>query len=136
MGKILVKMPESSKELPARASKKSFSLFSNKSYLLVGGLGGLGRCISNWMVENGARHLIYLSRSGGLTNDNKRFVQELEQQGCQVLVLAGDVCNLADVKHAASRSQWPIGGVIHLSMVLQVRILCLKLQIPPSSPST
>ncbi len=31
--------------------------------LLVGGLGGLGRAIASWMAEQGARNLIFLSRS-------------------------------------------------------------------------
>ncbi|KAJ6027291.1 uncharacterized protein N7446_004111 [Penicillium canescens] len=119
MGKILVKMPTCSSDLPANPSIKPFSLSSTKAYLLAGGLGGLGRCVSNWMVEQGARHLIFFSRSGGRSDEHKAFVRELQTQGCEVLIVAGDVCNLADVKQAASRSAWPIGGVLQLSMVLR-----------------
>jgi hypothetical protein len=32
-------------------------------YLLVGDIGGLGRAIATWMVENGARHIMFISRS-------------------------------------------------------------------------
>ncbi|TGO19696.1 hypothetical protein BTUL_0003g01530 [Botrytis tulipae] len=37
---------------------------SDASYLLIGCLGGLGRSLTSWMVERGARHLVFLSRSG------------------------------------------------------------------------
>lgn len=122
MGKILIKMPTCPSELPATPSIKEFSLSSNKAYLLAGGLGGLGRCVSNWMVEQGARHLIFLSRSGGRSDEHKAFIRELQAQGCEAIIIAGDVCNLADVKKAASCSAWPIGGVLQLSMVLRVSL--------------
>ena len=44
-----------------RGQPKSLRLHASAAYLLVGGLGGLGRAISVWMVEHGARHLIFLS---------------------------------------------------------------------------
>ena len=51
------------------------------SYLLVGGLGGLGRAVSRWMIERGARYLTYLSRNAGGTDD-EQFVHELNSMGC------------------------------------------------------
>lgn len=36
---------------------------SDAYYALVGRLGGLGRVIATWMVENGARSIIFISRS-------------------------------------------------------------------------
>jgi len=35
-------------------------LRSDASYLLVGDLGGIGRAVASWMVEKGARHLVFL----------------------------------------------------------------------------
>ncbi|KAJ5895501.1 hypothetical protein N7495_007192 [Penicillium taxi] len=119
MGKIVIKMPASYSDLPATPSIKPFSLSSTKAYLLAGGLGGLGRSVSNWMVEQGARHLIFLSRSGNQSEKHTAFVQELEAQGCEVIIVAGDVSDIRDVKKAACCSAWPIGGVLQLSMVLR-----------------
>ena len=34
------------------------------SYVIVGGIGGLGASISRFLVENGARHIVLTSRSG------------------------------------------------------------------------
>jgi D-arabinose 1-dehydrogenase-like Zn-dependent alcohol dehydrogenase len=63
IGKIVVKMPEDPSELESIASKPTPDFRSDRSYLLIGGLGGLGRSVATWMVENGACNLIFLSRS-------------------------------------------------------------------------
>jgi acyl transferase domain-containing protein/aryl carrier-like protein len=36
----------------------------NATYLITGGLGALGLVVARWMVRNGARHLLLLSRGG------------------------------------------------------------------------
>lgn len=43
-------------------SPRELRLDSHGSYLLVGGLGGLGRAISTYLLDHGARSLIYLGR--------------------------------------------------------------------------
>ena len=53
IGKVVVSLPERN-ELPTRAAKEVFKLRPNASYLLVGGLGGLGQAIAVWMAEAGA----------------------------------------------------------------------------------
>lgn len=92
---------------------------SEAAYLLVGGLGGIGRAVSNWMVENGARHLIYLSRSGR-SQSNNAFIEELQAQGCQPVIINGSVSNIGDVERAIAASPKPISGVINLGMVQKV----------------
>jgi NAD(P)-dependent dehydrogenase (short-subunit alcohol dehydrogenase family) len=100
---------------PARIS---FS--EDGAYLLVGGLGGLGRAVAQWMVENGARTLVFLSRTAGVGDNNSKFVYDLELQGCQSLLIQGDVANLADVKRAVTACGKPINGVIHMAMLMKV----------------
>lgn len=121
IGKIVVKMPEDPDELPMARAQRKFALSSEASYLLVGGLGGLGRAVSTWMVENGARHLVYLSRSAGRSSGDKAFFQELEVQGCTITAVAGSVANLDDVERAVAMCSRPIAGVIQMSMVLRDR---------------
>ncbi|PYH80087.1 ketoacyl-synt-domain-containing protein [Aspergillus uvarum CBS 121591] len=120
MGKIVIRMPTVGDGLSTSPAKIPLTLSENKSYLLAGGLGGLGRAVANWLVENGARHLIFLSRSAGLRADHEHFARELERQGCMVEMVSGDVARLQDVKVALSKAAGrAIGGVIQLSMVLQ-----------------
>ncbi|EOD49628.1 putative polyketide synthase protein [Neofusicoccum parvum UCRNP2] len=74
IGKIVVSMPEQPTELEITPTAQKLKLREDASYLLCGGLGGLGRAISNWMVENGARNLVYLSRSGGEPESTQAFI--------------------------------------------------------------
>ncbi|KAL9132080.1 MAG: hypothetical protein Q9217_000116 [Psora testacea] len=101
------------------ARRTSLELDEEASYLLVGGLGGLGRAISTWMVEHGARHLIYLSRNAGVACDDQLFVGELTSMGCQVQVMRGSVTNMEDVQQAVSEAARPLKGILQMSMVLR-----------------
>jgi 3-dehydroquinate dehydratase len=121
IGKIVLRIPEYTDLLPIAKEQRPLSFKPDASYLLVGGLGGLGRAVSNWMVENGARHLIYLSRSAGKTPADQDLFKELEAQGCQVIAIAGSVTRLEDVQRAANATTQPVSGVIQMSMVLRVR---------------
>ncbi len=60
--KLVVRLPENLSVLGKTAAPvhQKLSLRSDVSYLLIGGLGGLGRSISTWMAERGARNLVYL----------------------------------------------------------------------------
>lgn len=120
IGKIVVSMPEQPAELEITPTAQKLKLREDASYLLCGGLGGLGRAISNWMVENGARNLVYLSRSGGEPESTQAFIRELEAQGCSVQAFKGDVANAEDVASAVQQAAKPIAGVLHMSMVLKV----------------
>ena len=121
IGKIVVTMPENPQDLEVTAVEQDLVLRPNMSYLLVGGLGGLGRAISTWMVEHGARNIIYLSRSAGQSDKDQTFFRELEMQGCSVQCFPGSVSSLDNVKHAVENAAAPIAGVMHMSMVLKVR---------------
>jgi NADPH:quinone reductase-like Zn-dependent oxidoreductase len=68
------------------------------TYVLAGGLGVLGLNIANMMADHGAKHLVFLSRSGGSKNeeDLKRFQHRgilAEAFKCDV----SDVNNVAEV---------------------------------------
>ncbi|KAE8391132.1 putative polyketide synthase [Aspergillus alliaceus] len=119
MGKILVRMPADPDELPACPATPLTSFSSDMSYLLVGGLGGIGRAVSRWMVENGARHITYLSRSAGSSAEHQSFILELKLQGCNVIYVEGDVGNLKDVHKAVSVCERPLSGIMQLSTVLR-----------------
>ncbi|KAB2570584.1 Hybrid PKS-NRPS synthetase lepA [Lasiodiplodia theobromae] len=121
IGKLVVTMPEQQTDVETVPTRSAFKLRSDASYLLCGGLGGLGRAVSNWMVENGARHIIYLSRTAGHTAEDKAFFSELHAQGCRVQAIRGSVAHLKDVERAVREAGKPIAGVMHMSMVLRDR---------------
>lgn len=123
MGKIVVTMPENRNELVSEATRNPIVLRSDGAYLLVGGLGGLGRAITTWLAEKGARHFVFLSRSAASVSDHDPFVLELEALGCTTVRVSGDVSNYEDVLLAIKAAGRPIAGVLQASMVL--RVCCL-----------
>lgn len=122
IGKFTVTMPDDFSQLPVTTTEPSLRLRHDASYLLVGGLGGVGRSIASWFVRNGAKNLVFLSRSGRSQN-HEDFCKELEVMGCNVEVVQGSVANAEDVKRAVSEAHAPVRGVINLSMALQDRAI-------------
>jgi len=120
IGKIVMKMPESPGALQLTAGKSKLSLRPDVSYLLVGGLGGLGRTIAIWMAEHGARHITFMSRSAGQQREHDLVVRELEALGCNATLFSGSVSEVADVRRLVESCDMPIAGVIQASMVLRV----------------
>jgi hypothetical protein len=120
MGKILIEMPQGSAHTALETNKSKPNFSAEKTYLLVGGLGGLGRTISTWMVENGARHIVYLSRSAGQSPGDQKFLEELKVQGCHPICVVGSVSESADVQRAVNTCIKPLAGVLQMSMNLNV----------------
>ena len=119
IGKTVVQLPEDPSKIPSVPRAKPTTFDQDASYILTGGLGGIGKALAAFMIERGARSLIFLARSAGSGNGDKEFFVELESMGCSVNVFAGGVHNLDDVKNAILKAARPIKGVVHLAMVLQ-----------------
>ncbi|MCP3138232.1 type I polyketide synthase [Pyxidicoccus xibeiensis] len=86
------------------------------TYLVTGGLGGFGLATAQWLVEQGARHLLLVGRGGAATDEAKRGVAALEQRGAAVKVLRVDVSVEAEVARMleeARRTMPPLRGVMH-----------------------
>ena len=120
IGKIVVTFPQNPTELEATTNTRDLVLRPDVSYLSIGGLGGLGRSIASWLVERGARHLIFLSRSAGSVTSEDPYIKELAARGCSVQTFSGSVANMNDVKRVVASAAKPIAGVLQASMVLDV----------------
>ncbi|ATZ45185.1 Bcboa9 [Botrytis cinerea B05.10] len=102
--------------------KKSIAFKSNGSYLLVGCLGGLGRCLARHMVEKGARHLIFLGRSGEDRPEAASMIKDFRNDGITVDVVKGDVTRISDVQKAVDLAAGPLFGVVQGVMALDDRL--------------
>jgi acyl transferase domain-containing protein/acyl carrier protein len=104
---------------------EALSLRCEGTYLITGGLGGLGLKLAGWMVEQGARHLVLVGRSGA-SGATREAVSELERAGAKVLVAKADVSQERDVARIfeqISASMPPLRGVIHAAGVLDDGLL-------------
>ncbi|CAI7590788.1 unnamed protein product [Penicillium glandicola] len=122
LGKILVRMPSSVDILPPPVVKSFPSFRFDAAYLLIGGLGGIGRSVSTWMVEQNARELVFLSRSAGKSEEDQAFIRELEAQSCQVICVPGNVTNITDVKEAVAACTRPLAGILQMAVDLKDRL--------------
>lgn len=84
---------------------------SEKSYLLVGGLGGIGRNLAEWMLRKGGRKLAFLSRSGAHRGDAKTTVEWLRARNMHVDVFTGDVADLNVVQSCVRSLGKSLGGI-------------------------
>lgn len=96
-----------------------------RSYLVTGGLRGLGLLAAEWLVKNGARHLALMGRRGA---DDRATVtlDRLRQAGAEILVISGDVGSEPDVKRAFAEIADvlpPLAGVIHSAGALSDAVL-------------
>ncbi|KAH8804357.1 beta-ketoacyl synthase domain-containing protein [Xylogone sp. PMI_703] len=121
-GKLVLE-PHDEDLVPMVPSQKPVSQFSPQaSYVVVGGLGGLGRSIARWMVSRGAKNLILVSRRGPTHDAAKELVKELESKCVKVatpLCDATDSETLKTVINECLTSMPPIKGCIQGSMVLR-----------------
>lgn len=114
IGKIVVTLPT------AQAS----AIQAEATYLITGGLGGVGMAVAQWLVNAGARHLVLVGRRHPTTAVQAQL-DEMADKGVTVTVAQVDVTNLAELatvlRHIDQR--YPLRGVIHSVGVLEDGVL-------------
>jgi NADPH:quinone reductase-like Zn-dependent oxidoreductase len=123
MGKLVLTV-DPTDVVKTRTVKSTYKcLRSDATYVIAGGLGGLGRSAAKWMAGKGARHLLLLSRSGPQSESAKTLVRDLERAGVRVAAPTCDVSNeeqLASVLSSCQQTMPPFRGCIQGTMVLRV----------------
>ena len=117
-GKIIIKFPKNN-SLPLTPTTPAPRFRGDASYLLAGGLGGLGKAIAGWMASHGAKHLLFLSRSSGKSQEDQAFLKELNLMGCSTQCFQCSVADHDAVKHAIELAPLPVAGVMQMAMVLR-----------------
>jgi NADPH:quinone reductase-like Zn-dependent oxidoreductase/short-subunit dehydrogenase/acyl carrier protein len=91
------------------------------SYLITGGLSGLGAALAEHLVQQGARHLILVGRRGADSPEAPALLQRLAEAGAQVTALAADVADRSAMRRVitdADDAGHPVRGLLHAAMVL------------------
>lgn len=103
-----------------RRAERSLPVRSDVTYLVTGGLNGVGLKTAGWLVERGARHLVLASRRGS-SDEAGDVLDDLRAAGATVQAAAVDVADrkaLARLVADIDESEHPLGGVIHSAGVL------------------
>lgn len=103
MGKVVLSvLPDQQVKVLPRGMKPK--LKDNAAYLIVGGVGGIGRSVAFWMASHGARNIIILSRSAGNAH-NHALVAGLGAMGCRVVALSCDVTHKDGLSRALRKCE-------------------------------
>lgn len=101
-------------------SASNYSVSASGSYLITGGLGGIGLKLAEQLVTLGAKHLVLTSRS--LPNDETvSRINQMENQGVRIEIVQSDVGDLNQVQTLMARfgREWPpLRGIVHAAGVL------------------
>ncbi|KAJ5158769.1 uncharacterized protein N7500_008420 [Penicillium coprophilum] len=98
------------------------SLPAEDTYILAGGLGNLGLALADTLVQSGARHLVFLGRSGGTQPTQQLALDLLRDRGCRIDVLRCDISQQADIENLSDEicsNNWTVAGVIQCTTVLK-----------------
>ena len=90
------------------------------TYLITGGLGGVGLLTARWLAEHGARSLVLVGRNSPSLEAESRLA-EIRSTGARVEVLAADVSRAADIERVLEfirANLPPLRGILHTAMVL------------------
>ncbi|KAL8999812.1 MAG: hypothetical protein Q9188_005811 [Gyalolechia gomerana] len=119
-GKVVL-IPSPENRVPIMPSKfRNTHLFdTTRIYLLVGGLGGLGRTLAEWMVRKGARNLVFFSRSGAEKAEAQDTIDWLQNRNIRVSVHQGDVTNYTEVQACIDKCGQGLAGVFQAAMILK-----------------
>lgn len=118
LGKIVLSLEEAP-EVPI-APRPVPAVRPDATYVVTGGLGGVGLVIARWMVDQGARSLVLCGRSAP-SGDAIPALEAMRATGARVEAIRADVSDADDVARMfgeIDRDWAPLAGVVHSAGVL------------------
>ncbi|XP_030757326.1 fatty acid synthase [Sitophilus oryzae] len=127
IGKVLLKIRDEESRTTQKPALKTVSaiprsyLDPEKSYVLVGGLGGFGLELANWLINRGARNIVLTSRSGIKTGYQSLCIRRWREAGVNVLISTSDATTDKGAKRLLQEASelGPVGGIFNLAAVLR-----------------
>ena len=135
-------VPRLARRPPGR-TRGEWVVRADGTYLVTGGLGGIGLAVARWLVERGARHLLLLGRTappppssragidpGSPAGRRLAALAALEASGAKVEAAAVDVAVEGPLERCLearrARGEPPVRGVLHAAGVLTFRALAAQ----------
>ena len=123
LGKLAFVMDENYEAPVLHKASASLRLDPKATYLLVGGLGGLGRSLAGMFIDSGARNIAFISRSGDSSAEAKKTISELEARPeVSIKLYRADIADKRSFEQAMTECGAecpPIQGVVQMAMVLR-----------------
>ncbi|WP_424887353.1 SDR family NAD(P)-dependent oxidoreductase [Streptomyces sp. XH2] len=119
IGKVVVAFGE---PVPVRPACEPHRLDPEGTYLVTGGLSGLGASTALWLAERGARHLALTGRRGSATPGAAALLARLAAQGVTAGAYGVDVTDagaMGALVRDLDAGGRPLRGVVHAAMHLE-----------------
>ncbi|MGW3539763.1 SDR family NAD(P)-dependent oxidoreductase [Nocardia niigatensis] len=123
IGKVVIDLD--CPEVMVAGTAQGALLRADGTYLITGGLGGLGLLTAEWLAERGVGRLVLMGRSAP-SEQTRAKLREIEVMGTQVEVARVDVTVEAEVIELLARIREtgaPLRGILHCAMVLDDGVL-------------
>ena len=112
-------------QLPADLVQQEMLFKSDASYLITGGTGGLARALIEYLMHQGAQHIIITSRSE-CSADIKALIDRARKKQVVIKHYQADASNYQQMEHiiaAIEKSSNPLQGVFHLAGIVRDGLL-------------
>lgn len=123
IGKLIL-VPGPDDEVKVVSRSRSLNLDDpNRTYMIAGGLGGIGHAIALSMIEKGAKNILITSRNALSHVNAAKLVRRAKAHGCNVYIRNCDISNeesLVNLLTDCAGTIPPIRGVIQAAMHLDV----------------
>jgi acyl transferase domain-containing protein/NADPH:quinone reductase-like Zn-dependent oxidoreductase/acyl carrier protein len=119
VGKLIVSIKDA-EGLQVERAARADSIKADASYLITGGLGGLGLAVADRLAKRGARHVALVGRNAP-SQSAQSLVESLRHRGAEVKAYQADVADCAQMQRVIADVQatmGPLRGIIHAAMVL------------------
>ncbi|KAK6640571.1 hypothetical protein RUM44_012267 [Polyplax serrata] len=93
----------------------------SKSYVILGGLGGFGLELADWLVMRGARKLVLTSRNGLKTGYQALRIRLWRTYGVEIVISTADVTTEQGVVDLLTQAEklGPVDAIFNLAVVLR-----------------
>ncbi|MGF1604609.1 MAG: SDR family NAD(P)-dependent oxidoreductase [Thermosynechococcaceae cyanobacterium] len=122
IGKVVVE--QSVIPIAPEAASNPLARIATGTVLITGGLGDLGLLVAQWLIDQGAKHLILVGRSG-VTEKVRSQVQALKVSSAMVETVQADVADTEAMAQVFKQipANYPLLGVVHAAGVLDDGVL-------------
>ncbi|WP_308789574.1 SDR family NAD(P)-dependent oxidoreductase [Polyangium mundeleinium] len=124
IGKLAIAMKDPEARI-VPSSAEPVSIRGDRTYLVTGGLGGLGLSLARWLVDRGARHVALVGRRNP-GREAQEAIAAMETTGAKILVASADVSRSEEAERVFGLldAQMPkLAGIVHAAAILEDRTL-------------
>ncbi len=118
-GKLALRFDECK---PALAPSEDVLFRADATYLITGGLGGVGFQVARWLVDHGARNLALVGRRAPSTGMSRAISALVSSKGVRVEVFSADVSRAREVQALIEKLP-DLRGVFHAAAVIDDDLL-------------